>query len=56
MFRGVTSTAIIYDEKPIFDHFRFMSENAVIAAMDKPKLFGARARTTSFLHDAFNCI
>lgn len=41
MFRGVTSTSMIYDEKPIFDHFRFVTSDVVAGAMDAPKLFGS---------------
>lgn len=40
VFRGVTSTAMIYDIKPIFDHFRYVSEDVVMGAMDCPKVFG----------------
>ena len=38
VFRGVTSTAMIYDTKPIFDHFRYVNENMVLGAMDCPKV------------------
>ncbi|OGM49832.1 hypothetical protein ABOM_001481 [Aspergillus bombycis] len=40
VYRRVTSTTMIYDEKPIFDHFRYVSDNMVAGAMDTPKLFG----------------
>ncbi|PTB56864.1 hypothetical protein M431DRAFT_81722, partial [Trichoderma harzianum CBS 226.95] len=43
VFRGVTSTAMIYDEKPIFDHFRYINENVVAGAMDCPKVFGSES-------------
>lgn len=43
VFRGVTSTAMIYDEKPIFDHFRYVDENIVAGAMDCPKVFGSES-------------
>lgn len=38
VYRGVTSTAMIYDDKPIFDHFRFVDKDMVMGAMDAPKL------------------
>ncbi|KAI4170283.1 MAG: hypothetical protein LQ343_005036 [Gyalolechia ehrenbergii] len=37
VFRGVTSTAMIYDKQPIFDHFRYLNEEIVMGAMDCPK-------------------
>ncbi|KAL9600479.1 MAG: hypothetical protein Q9219_003130 [cf. Caloplaca sp. 3 TL-2023] len=40
VFRGVTSTAMIYDIKPIFDHFRYVTEDLTMGAMDCPKLYG----------------
>ncbi|KAB8202249.1 hypothetical protein BDV34DRAFT_237097 [Aspergillus parasiticus] len=42
VYRGVTSTAMIYDQKPIFDHFRYVTDDMVAGAMDTPKLFGAK--------------
>ncbi|KAF7348293.1 FAD binding domain-containing protein [Mycena sanguinolenta] len=33
-FRGVTSAAMIYDSKPIIDHFRYVDENTVAGMMD----------------------
>ncbi|KAL8704439.1 MAG: hypothetical protein Q9201_002397 [Fulgogasparrea decipioides] len=41
VFRGVTSTAMIYDNKPIFDHFRYVTEDLVMGAMDYPKYMAA---------------
>ncbi|KAM3064653.1 hypothetical protein ACMFMG_011964 [Clarireedia jacksonii] len=40
VFRGVTSAAMIYDNKPIFDHFRYATEDLVMGAMDCPKVMG----------------
>jgi hypothetical protein len=40
VFRGVTSAAMIYDNKPIFDHFRYVGEDLVMGAMECPKLMG----------------
>ncbi|KAL8833144.1 MAG: hypothetical protein Q9170_004476 [Blastenia crenularia] len=42
VFRGVTSTAMIYDNKPIFDHFRFVKDDLVMGAMDCPKFMGRK--------------
>jgi len=33
-FRGVVSTAMVYDIQPIIDHFRFVDENTIAGAMD----------------------
>lgn len=33
-FRGVVSTAMIYDKHPIIDTFRYVGEDTVIGAMD----------------------
>ncbi|KAL8731040.1 MAG: hypothetical protein Q9166_003691 [cf. Caloplaca sp. 2 TL-2023] len=41
VFRGVTSVAMIYDNKPIFDHFRYVNEDNVMGAMDAPKVMGS---------------
>ena len=38
VYRGVASIAMIYDNKPIFDHFRYVDEDMVMGAMDAPKL------------------
>ncbi|KAL8801695.1 MAG: hypothetical protein Q9182_004289 [Xanthomendoza sp. 2 TL-2023] len=38
VYRGKSSVAMIYDTKPIFDHFRKVSEDIVMGAMDAPKL------------------
>ncbi|KAL8682011.1 MAG: hypothetical protein Q9186_001887 [Xanthomendoza sp. 1 TL-2023] len=40
VFRGVASVAMIYDNKPIFDHFRYLDEENVMGAMDAPKVMG----------------
>lgn len=40
VFRGVASAAMIYDTKPIFDHFRYVNEDMVLGAMDCPKVMG----------------
>ncbi|KAJ9150756.1 hypothetical protein NKR23_g3326 [Pleurostoma richardsiae] len=41
VFRGVPSTSMIYDERPIFDHFRYVTDDLVAGAMDAPKVFGS---------------
>ncbi|KAI8140758.1 hypothetical protein BJV82DRAFT_580796 [Fennellomyces sp. T-0311] len=41
-FRGVLSTAMIYDTQPIIDHFRHVSEDIVVGAMDT-KMFPKEA-------------
>ena len=33
-FRGVVSTAMIYDTRAVIDHFRYVDENTVAGAMD----------------------
>ncbi|KAK0386383.1 hypothetical protein NLU13_6220 [Sarocladium strictum] len=33
-FRGVVSTAMVYDELPIIDSFRFVSDGMLLGAMD----------------------
>lgn len=38
VYRGVTSTAMIYDIKPIIHHFRYLDESTVLGAMDCPKV------------------
>ena len=38
VYRGVTSTAMVYDDKPVFDHFRFVDQDMVMGAMDAPKM------------------
>ncbi|EPY53893.1 hypothetical protein SPOG_02881 [Schizosaccharomyces cryophilus OY26] len=43
VFRNVTSTSMIYDEKPIFDHFRFITDDMVAGAMESPKMFGTES-------------
>ncbi|KAF5856717.1 hypothetical protein ETB97_007000 [Aspergillus alliaceus] len=40
VFRGVVSAAMIYDQKPIFDHFRYVSDEMVAGAMEAPKVMG----------------
>ncbi|KAJ7069522.1 hypothetical protein C8F01DRAFT_516206 [Mycena amicta] len=34
MFRGVLSAAMVYDIRPIIDHFRYVDENTVAGLMD----------------------
>ncbi|KAJ7139180.1 GXWXG protein-domain-containing protein [Mycena epipterygia] len=34
-FRGVVSAAMVYDERPIMDHFRYVDEDTVAGMMDK---------------------
>ncbi|KAL8859695.1 MAG: hypothetical protein Q9178_003809 [Gyalolechia marmorata] len=43
VFRGVTSIAMIYDTKPIFDHFRYVNDDLVMGAMDSPKVMGTES-------------
>ena len=38
-FGGVASTAMIDDEKAIFDYSPFVDEDTVMEAMDAPELF-----------------
>ncbi|KAJ5371867.1 hypothetical protein N7517_003873 [Penicillium concentricum] len=33
-FRGLVSTAMIYDNHPIIDHFRYVNDKLIIGAMD----------------------
>ncbi|CAF1165545.1 unnamed protein product [Adineta steineri] len=33
-FRGKVSTAMVYDNYPIIDHFRYVNDNMVVGAMD----------------------
>ncbi|KAF7532758.1 hypothetical protein G7054_g7703 [Neopestalotiopsis clavispora] len=46
-FRGIISAAMIYDNFPIIDSFRFVSDNIVIGAMDN-KLVPKEAGTYYF--------
>jgi hypothetical protein len=32
---------MIYDNRPIFDHFRYVNEDMVLGIMDCPKVMGA---------------
>ena len=48
VFRGVTSTAMIYDGRPIVDHFRYVSEDVVMGAMDCPKVEAMQPGTFYF--------
>ena len=49
VYRGVTSAAMIYDIKPIIDHFRFVTEDIVLGAMDAPKVMGTESVFYFFL-------
>ncbi|KAI9925908.1 hypothetical protein ASPWEDRAFT_586207 [Aspergillus wentii DTO 134E9] len=40
-FRGVVSAAMIYDTKPIMDHFRYVDEKTVLGVMETPKQAGS---------------
>ena len=40
VIRGITSSVMIYDDKTIFDHFRYVNKYVVAGAMDGPKTFG----------------
>ncbi|KAF7596026.1 hypothetical protein BBP40_003806 [Aspergillus hancockii] len=42
-YRGVVSTAMIYDNFPIIDSFRYVAGNVVMGAMDNKDLKGAGA-------------
>ncbi|KAJ6584085.1 hypothetical protein DFH09DRAFT_1308787 [Mycena vulgaris] len=33
-YRGVVSAAMVYDDKPVIDHFRYVDENTVAGTMD----------------------
>ncbi|KAF7364902.1 Cytoplasmic protein [Mycena venus] len=33
-FRGVVSAAMVYDDKPVIDHFRYVNEDTVAGMMD----------------------
>lgn len=33
-FRGKVSAAMVYDERPVIDHFRYVDENTLAAMMD----------------------
>ncbi|KAJ7263178.1 hypothetical protein B0H12DRAFT_1103588 [Mycena haematopus] len=37
-FRGVVSAAMVYDDRPIIDHFRFVNEDTVAGMMDGKNL------------------
>ncbi|CDS09635.1 hypothetical protein LRAMOSA10995 [Lichtheimia ramosa] len=40
-FRGVVSAAMVYDDKPIIDYFRFVDEQTVMGTMDvRPEAVG----------------
>lgn len=49
VYRGVASAAMIYDDKPIFDHFRYVNEDTVLGAMDCPKIMGKESTYYFFL-------
>ncbi|GKZ36232.1 hypothetical protein AbraIFM66950_007229 [Aspergillus brasiliensis] len=34
VYRGVLSTVMIYDDRPIFDHFRYVDDNLVAGVME----------------------
>ncbi|OJJ96014.1 hypothetical protein ASPACDRAFT_81695 [Aspergillus aculeatus ATCC 16872] len=34
VYRGVLSTVMIYDDRPVFDHFRYVDENLVAGIME----------------------
>ncbi|KAL8707751.1 MAG: hypothetical protein Q9220_007271 [cf. Caloplaca sp. 1 TL-2023] len=48
VFRGKTSVAMIYDIKPIFDHFRYVNEDLIMGAMDAPKVMDPSLGTFYF--------
>ncbi|KAF3385462.1 hypothetical protein F1880_001932 [Penicillium rolfsii] len=49
VFRGVLSSAMIYDNYPIIDHFRYVNDNLIAGAMDT-KSFGEAGTYYFFLH------
>lgn len=49
-YRGVSTATMVYDNQPIFDHFRKVDENTVVGAMDRkgedaPLVFLLRRRS-----------
>ncbi|KAJ7801494.1 hypothetical protein B0H13DRAFT_2498336 [Mycena leptocephala] len=52
-FRGVVSAAMVYDDKPVIDHFRYVDQNTVAGVMDaksRPPVYHfylTRCRTNS---------
>jgi hypothetical protein len=40
---------MIYDDKPIFDHFRYVTDGLVAGAMDAPKVFDTKGTYYFFL-------
>ncbi|KAJ7848896.1 hypothetical protein B0H13DRAFT_2089599 [Mycena leptocephala] len=52
-FRGVVSAAMVYDDKPVIDYFRYVDENTVAGVMDaksRPPVYHfylTRCRTNS---------
>lgn len=49
VFRGTTSIALIYDSFPICEHFRYVSEDLVVEAMDAPKLMPLKSTLYTYL-------
>jgi hypothetical protein len=37
-YKGITSAALIYDNKPISDHFRKVNDTMVAGVMDAPTM------------------
>lgn len=34
VYRGVVSTTMIYDERPVFDHFRYVNDKLIAGIME----------------------
>ncbi|KAL8635591.1 MAG: hypothetical protein Q9228_006932 [Teloschistes exilis] len=49
VFRGKTSVALIYDSFPICEHFRYVSEDLVMEALDAPKLMPPESTLYTYL-------
>ncbi|PLB48712.1 hypothetical protein P170DRAFT_407389 [Aspergillus steynii IBT 23096] len=41
VYRGVVSATMIYDDRPVFDHFRYVNENLLAGVMEGKGLNGA---------------
>lgn len=39
-FRGVVSTAMVYDDHPIIDYFRYVNDDLIAGAMDAKTIEG----------------
>lgn len=41
VYDGTVSTAMVYDDRPIFDHFRYVNDSLVAGVMEGKGLEGA---------------